>query len=393
MLLHEFMTGHRDEILNTCLARIRTSQPKEQLSVVLSRFFDGLIGVLREGAGIPDGTRASVPSEEAARAVLARCLEQAVTLAQLAHGYASSEESASPRLDTSTVLGEVPAMIAVRAGVVQLARRSRTPVLIAGELGTGKRHCALALHGATYPEGAFFELDGPVQAAALTSKVAALKQRSSSAAISGMTIYVHELSDASAAVQLSLSQLAREQTLQLRVVASSRRPLAQLARNGQLRQDLVFSFPARIELPPLRDRAADIPLLARHFSALTAERVGVAPTELSEAALARLRRHEWPGNLSELLNLVRHLSLSVGPGVADESDLPALTLPAPEAEFQLPRGGIDLGQLERDLVVQALALAKNNQTRAAELLGLTRDQVRYRIVKFGMQAADPSRRD
>lgn len=291
------------------------------------------------------------------------------------------------RSESLALLGDAPAITRIRTSIDQLSRRSRAPVLILGEFGTGKRHCARVLHAATYPEGEFFELDDS-GFAELDRRLEALRARSSAQSAVGLTVYVHELTQTSAAVQLRLSKLLQEQSLQFRVIASSSRGLGQASKEGLLRSELVFRFPSELELPPLRDRLSDLGRMVQHFAEQSAARAGSAAIEFSDAALSRMREHQWPGNLTELANFVERMFQEFGPGVLEASDLPELGDRPSGMVFHLPPTGIDFAELERELLMQALALAQNNQTRAAGLLGLTRDQIRYRLSKFEILAAN-----
>lgn len=322
--------------------------------------------------------QANVPASSASPAVPARRDSEAPQ-----SGDRSVRSVESPLNPVSCVLlGDTPSMTRIRTCVDQLSRRSRAPVMVLGEFGTGKRHCARALHAATYPEGEFFELEDAEHFPELESRLASLRARSSAQAAAGLTVYVHELAQAPASVQLRLSKLLQEQSLQFRVVASSSRGLPQACKEGLLRSELVFRFPSELELPPLRDRASDIAELVRHFSVLAAERSGTPATEFSPGALERLKEHQWPGNLTELSTFVERMTQEVGAGLVDVADIPDLGDRPSGIVFNLPPTGIDFAELERELLMQALAMARNNQTRAASLLGLTRDQIRYRLSKF-----------
>jgi DNA-binding NtrC family response regulator len=272
-------------------------------------------------------------------------------------------------------------MAHVRNGVAQLARRSRTPVLISGEFGAGKRHCARALHCSTYPEGEFFELDGPARLLELERRRNSLRVQRGTQAF-GLTVFLHELCDAPVTMQLALSRLLSEQSFPMRVVVSSSRSLSLAARDGLVRADLAFSFPATIQLPPLRDRLEDMPELVRHFAELAAARTKAPITHFSDEAIERLEEHSWPGNVAELQQVVSNLSEEFGPSTIEAEDVPEFDQRKSGVSFRLPVGGIHFAELERELIAQALTMAENNQTRAARLLGLTRDQLRYRLAKF-----------
>jgi DNA-binding NtrC family response regulator len=121
---------------------------------------------------------------------------------------------------------------------------------------------------------------------------------------------------------------------------------------GRLRSELAFGFANVLELPPLRERAAE---------------------------------YVWPGNVTELKNSMEKLSQRAHGRIVEPEDLPELGDRASGVFFVLPPNGIEFAELERVVLMQALAMANNNQTRAASLLGLTRDQMRYRLAKFEIQ--------
>ena len=185
-------------------------------------------------------------------------------------------------------------------------------------------------------------------------------------------------------MQTRVASLLREQALQLRVLASSTCSLTQACREGTLRSDLVFGFSTVIELAPLRERASDLPELVQHFAALAAAETASAPLVFGESALRAMREHAWPGNLTELKNLVLRVAAEGRPSPIEADQLPALSDRSSGTHFNLPATGVDMSELERELLTQALAMARNNQSQAARLLGITRDQIRYRLGKFGL---------
>jgi DNA-binding NtrC family response regulator len=345
MLLYQLMTLYRNEIIAACETELQVSNRAGSLAHYITQHFDSIVKLLEQDSSF---------------------------------GSALPESS----LPTHELLGGGAAMARVRLGIDQLSRRSRAPVLFIGEFGVGKRHAAHALHAATYPDGEFFELLGASRLDELERRIKALRTCTSAESTAGLSVYIHELSEAPAVAQLALSQLLPEQTLRFRVSASSSRPLAQAVREGALRSDLAFRFSTTLELPPLRDRKEDLPRLARHFAGLVAKRQGGAQMLFEPSAFERMAEHDWPGNLTELLSLIERLWEEFGPARIGSEEIPELGERQSGAVFHLPRTGIDFAQLERELLTQALTMAESNQTRAATLLGLTRDQLRYRLAKF-----------
>ena len=164
----------------------------------------------------------------------------------------------------------------------------------------------------------------------------------------------------------------------VRVIAATHVNLREAVAERRFRQDLFYRLAVvEISMPPLRDRPEDIEGLARHFLV----QLDCPECDLEPEALRKLEAHPWPGNVRELRNVIER-AVSLAPGrVLSPADV-VLQPPGPRLDrFALPPEGIDLDALERDLLVQALERTKGNRTRAAQLLGLGRDAVRYRIAK------------
>ena len=172
----------------------------------------------------------------------------------------------------------------------------------------------------------------------------------------------------------------------VRIIAATNQDLEAKARDGTFREDLFYRLDVLpVKLPPLRDRAGDIPVLARFFADGFNREFRKRVQDIAPEAIEALQRHAWPGNVRELRNAVeRAVLLSEGSRLT-ERDFPMLR---PGSELPtgvtLPPAGTNLEAIERDLVVQALERTGWNQTRAARLLGLNRDQIRYRIDKFAL---------
>ena len=217
----------------------------------------------------------------------------------------------------------------------------------------------------------------------------------------GGTVFLDEVGEMVAALQAKLLRFLEEKTFKrvggsqdihvdVRVIAATNRKLEAEVKQGKFREDLYYRLNVLpIVLPPLRERPTDIPPLLRFyvdtFNTEFKKRIqGIAPD-----ALERLQTYGWPGNVRELRNAVeRAMLLGDGPTLM-LGDFPVTSgTPGRLTEgVELPANGIDLEQLERSLVVQALERSGWNQTRAAAQLGLNRDQIRYRIEKFKLERA------
>lgn len=203
-----------------------------------------------------------------------------------------------------------------------------------------------------------------------------------------------------------------------RIIAATNRDLLREVAAGRFRGDLYYRIGALpVRLPPLRDRIDDIPELVRFFLDDLGRELGVTPPKVSESALKMLRQHSWPGNVRELRNVLQralvfhqpsvlspeHISVEAfdlvmatpSPGQRDsvaDSLLGGIWSGAPNhggaaSGFVLPQMGLNLEDLERSLLVQALQRSHNNQTKAATLLGISRHTLRYRLEKHGLLEA------
>jgi DNA-binding NtrC family response regulator len=178
----------------------------------------------------------------------------------------------------------------------------------------------------------------------------------------------------------------------LRVVAATAQDLGELVEQGRFRRDLYHRLcVVPLELPPLRERASDIPMLIEHFLHAAACEHGLEEPSVRANAMRLLKRYDWPGNLRELRNLCERLVILLPGAAVTPGNLPAevRTAEAPEEAgfgFRLPPTGIDLSELEGEAIRQALDLAHGNKSRAARLLGLSRDTFLYRLRKHIVEA-------
>jgi len=172
----------------------------------------------------------------------------------------------------------------------------------------------------------------------------------------------------------------------VRVIAATNRDLEEEVSKGRFRADLFYRLNVLpIDMPPLRAHAEDIPALAEFFidgfnAEFRKKILGATP-----AAYALLQGYGWPGNVRELRNVIERAMLLSDGHRLEAHDFVSLRMPPSDADgIQLPAAGLDLEKLERSLVIQALRRSGGNQTRAGALLGLNRDQIRYRIEKFSL---------
>ena len=292
--------------------------------------------------------------------------------------------------------------------VVARAAPSRATVLLRGESGTGKELMARAVHEAS-PRAAHpfvavncaalnkglieSELFGH-EKGAFTGADARRTGRFEQA--DGGTLFLDELAEIPLDVQVKLLRVLQERKVErvgsgveievdVRLIGATNRDLAALVAQGAFREDLFYRLNVvAVELPPLRQRKDDIPLLADHFLARYAEENDKAVGEISKEALDLLTRYAYPGNVRELQNIVeRAVVMARGP-VVTRADLPAevqQAAPAPVADT-LPA---QVEELEKKAIAQALERANGVQSRAAEILGLTERNLRYKLKKYGLR--------
>jgi DNA-binding NtrC family response regulator len=172
------------------------------------------------------------------------------------------------------------------------------------------------------------------------------------------------------------------------VIAATNRDLEEAVREGKFREDLYYRLNVmQIRIPPLREHSSDIPLLVKFYLDIFNREFRKQVRGATDEAMSQLRSYRWPGNIRELRNAVeRAMLLADSDWLAPEHFPMSSGSRRPAGQgFELPDEGLSLEQVERELVVQALNRTGWNQTKAAGLLGLNRDQIRYRVEKFGLE--------
>jgi DNA-binding NtrC family response regulator len=281
-------------------------------------------------------------------------------------------------------------------------------VLVTGESGTGKELIAHRLHDrGTRAGGPFVAVNCAALPEALAESElfghekgaftgADRQRRGRFEEAHGGTLFLDEVGELSPALQAKLLRVLEERVVRrlagtadipvdVRLVAATNRELSATAAEGHFRQDLFFRLAVvAVHLPPLRERAGDVALLARHLVTNLAARHRVPVPELTAAALAALQRHAWPGNVRELRNVLERAVVVRGGEAIRAEDLalgPASPHPAPAGSAGVP---LDREVREREAVLEALRRAGGNREEAAALLGVSVRTLYYRLRRFGI---------
>jgi DNA-binding NtrC family response regulator len=328
-------------------------------------------------------------------------------------------EELRARVEERERLGDLLGASEVMQEVFRTIRRvadSRVTVLIRGESGTGKELAARAIHAlgprragpfvavscAGIPETLIeSELFGHERGAFTDARE---RRTGRFEQASGGTLFLDEIGELAPGVQAKLLRALQERRIDrlggtqpievdVRVLAATHRNLERDVAAGRFRADLFYRIHVvPLELPPLRERPGDVGRLAAHFLARARAEAGRGPARFSRAALAALERYAWPGNVRELANAVeRAVALAEGEAIEPGDLPPALVQAAQAGELREAVRAGELGleeataALERSLLLEALERTAWNQTRAAELLRLTRRALKLKMDRHGLK--------
>ena len=334
-----------------------------------------------------------------------------------AHHARSHEDLKKENLGLrETVLGETQ-IIGTSAAMQEMldladrVARTNATALLQGETGTGKELLAKYIHKASERRDRAFV---GVNCAALSETLleselfghekgaftGASSQRMGRFELADHgTLFLDEIGDLRASTQVKLLRVLQERefmrvggtrliSCDVRIIAATNRNLQQAIEEGKFRNELYYRlnvFP--IHLPPLRERREDISLLMSHFARQTSVELGVATRRFNDQAAALLIAHAWPGNVRELANVVERAVL-----MADSDEIGPAHLPsdiAGSSAIADATGDSSLWGYERAMIVKALGQSSWNQTKAAKTLGISRDNLRYRVKKYNIVRPSP----
>jgi DNA-binding NtrC family response regulator len=319
------------------------------------------------------------------------------------------------RVRLDSIVGESPAMQAIFKLVLKIARSSVT-VLLRGESGTGKELIARAIHRHSQRSAnPFFAINcAAIPETLLESELFGYERGAFTGAdrrkiglfeaATGSTLFLDEIGDLSPGLQGKILRALQEKEIRriggnasvpvdVRVVAATNRDLEAMMREGRFREDLYYRINVLpIVLPPLRTRPEDVVPLTRLFLERAAAEHGKAIEGISADALARLTAYSWPGNVRELSAILeRAVLLADGPQI-EPDDLPEEIRAGPglgSLRIEIPPGGIDIEDVERALLLQAMEKSDWVIARAARLLHTSYRTMQYRLEKFGIRRPAP----
>lgn len=351
---------------------------------------------------------------------LAISVRRAIDASAMSRRFSAQVREQKARFGLGNIVGESSAMRERKQLALRVARSEARTVLLLGNTGTGKDLFARAIHYESVradkpfmnitctalPENLLeSELFGYEKGAFTDAKE---RKKGLFELADGGTVFLDEIGDMTPAIQAKLLRVLEDKTFRrigglgdisvdVRIVAATNRDLDDAMSRGVFRRDLYYRLGGMpIVLPPLAERTGDIPLLAQYFLAQCNHEFHRGFSAITPAAIEKLERYPWPGNVRELRNVIERAVLL---GTADVIAPADLELGRPQAgaaaqevaenEIRLPSGGVDLGEVEKSLIRQALDRTQWNQTHAAALLGISRDQVRYKVEKYGLKHDAP----
>ncbi|HXI57401.1 MAG TPA: sigma-54 dependent transcriptional regulator [Polyangia bacterium] len=313
------------------------------------------------------------------------------------------------------LVGQHPRLLSLLATIAKVARH-KTTVLVRGESGTGKELVARAVHALSpRRDGPFVAVScGAIPSGLLESELFGHERGAFTDAVrdrpgmferaSGGTLFLDEVGELSLPMQVNLLRVLQEDRIlrvggtneipvDVRVVAATARDLEAEVATGRFREDLIYRLDVlSLRLPPLRERADDVPLLVAHFIARANQRLGLTIRGASAEALRALQAYRWPGNVRELVNVIeRAVVLAEGAELGVDLLPPRVAAPSESSGVALTAAGEASGDLsikragrraEEELIRRALARTGGNRTRAAELLEISHRALLYKIKEY-----------
>ncbi|WP_330656204.1 sigma-54-dependent transcriptional regulator [Alkaliphilus flagellatus] len=309
-----------------------------------------------------------------------------------------------------TIIGESLKMKEVLKVVERVANTNAT-ILVLGESGTGKEVIANAIHyNSDRRDKPYVKVNcGAIPENLIESELFGYEKGAFTGATArkigkferarGGTIFLDEVGELDLAMQVKLLRVLQEKEFErvggnevvkidIRVIAATNRDLLNMVQEGSFREDLYYRLNViPMQIPPLRDRKEDIPLLIEYFLDRYGKDIGRKNMSINREAQEKLIAYKWNGNIRELENVVERMAILSQDNIIKVENLPREIVYSEivEEEFLLPQKGICIEGLERSLILQALERTEYNQTKAAKLLGMSRHTLLYRMEKYKIE--------
>jgi len=339
-------------------------------------------------------------------------VRKALDMAALASENRQLRQVIAERFSFVSMIAGSRAMRAVTDTASRVAQADTT-VLLEGESGTGKELLAKAIHfHSSRSRGPFVTINcGAIPEQLLESELFGHRRGSFTGAVSDKqgkfeaanrgTIFLDEIGELPLMLQVKILRVLQEREVDrvgdtrpikvdVRVIAATNRDLEKMIADGGFRDDLYYRLAVvSIRMPPLRERADDIPLLVDHFLDKHTERLGKPRPEVDKIVYSAFNRYAWPGNIRELENVIERALVLDRDGRLGIDDLAGRLRSADQQvgtlRMELPDEGISLEEVEKELLLAALHKHNWNQTRAANYLKITRSTLLYRMQKFELE--------
>jgi two-component system response regulator HydG len=313
------------------------------------------------------------------------------------------------QFDRQNLIGQSPAMVKLLE-TISLVAPTEATVLIAGESGTGKEMIANAIHyNSSRKEAPFVKIN----CAALTETLleseffghekgaftgAERKREGKFVQAHGGSLFLDEVSEMSKAMQVKLLRVLQEREVtrvggsevvkvEVRVIAASNKDLKEEIQKGNFREDLFYRLNVvSLNIPPLRERKEDIPILAQHFLQLFAGRNNKTINRFTPKAMGKILSYSWPGNIRELMNAIERAVVLSRSNVLDEHEIELImgvsNNDAGVVRFDKVKGNLSLEDIERKSILDTLDACSGNKSEAARRLGITRKTLRTKLDKY-----------